>query len=224
MEHPTHRFASRSLLLLSILGMLTLPSICSAEIYKYVDKDGVMHFTNVPVKPNGTKLPSLATYVPKTVNFNSGTGSYAKFYTNRSLLPPSRGFTLDQCTYDPHIRVTCQRYGMDYNLVKAVIRAESAFNSQAISPKGAVGLMQLMPGTSKDLGVIDPRDPYQNIDGGVRYLREMLNRFNNDFVLALAAYNAGPESVQKYGGVPPYDETRTYVRRVMDYYYSRSGR
>jgi soluble lytic murein transglycosylase len=107
---------------------------------------------------------------------------------------------------------------MDHNLVKAVIRAESAFDMQAVSPKGAVGLMQLMPGTSRDLGVMNPYDPYQNLDGGVRYLRMMMDRFNNNVAFALAAYNAGPEAVQRHGGIPPYEETQTYVRKVLEFY------
>jgi len=215
-EHLASRFGSKVIVLLVLSGLLVFPSICRTEIYKYVDKDGVMHFTNVPVTPNYRKLPSsLPAYVPKQANFNY-TYAYPRSYPNRALLHPRNG--IDQCAYDPHIRLACQRYGMDYNLVKAVIKAESAFDAQAVSPKGAKGLMQLMPGTSRDLGVLDPFDPYQNIDGGVRYLKDMLNRFNNDVILALAAYNAGPENVQKHGGVPPYDETQTYVQRVLDFY------
>jgi soluble lytic murein transglycosylase len=107
---------------------------------------------------------------------------------------------------------------MDFALIKAVIKAESAFNPRAVSRKGAQGLMQLMPDTARDLLVDDPFDPYDNLRGGVRYLRQMLDTFGGDVTLALAAYNAGPGAVQSSNAVPPYPETRTYVRRVMQYH------
>lgn len=109
---------------------------------------------------------------------------------------------------------TAQRYGVDPALVDAVIQAESGYDPQATSPAGAVGLMQLLPTTARGLGVLDPYDPVQNVEGGVRYLRSLLDRFG-DVQLALAAYNAGPGAVLRYGGVPPYPETRTYVQRVL---------
>jgi soluble lytic murein transglycosylase len=198
---------------LIFMCVVLLPVTGKADIYRYVDKDGVIHFTNVPTEPNYRKvpsLPSLPTYAAKRPAY------YGVARGRQSLTCPTG--PANQYAYDFHIQLVCQRYSLDRKLVKAVIRAESGYNAQAVSPKGAAGLMQLMPGTSRDLGVLDPFDPYQNIDGGARYLRAMLNRFGNDVILALAAYNAGPESVQKYGGVPPYDETQTYVQRVLDYY------
>lgn len=112
------------------------------------------------------------------------------------------------------VEQAARRYGLDPALVDAVVRAESGYDPQATSPAGAVGLMQLMPATARALGVADPYDPVQNVEGGVRYLRGLLDRFG-DVRLALAAYNAGPGAVVRFGGVPPYRETRAYVDRVL---------
>lgn len=115
------------------------------------------------------------------------------------------------------------RTGVSADLIAAVIRAESGFNPKAVSPVGAQGLMQLMPGTAAQLGVTDPFDPRQNVLGGAEYLREQLTRFGS-LEKAIAAYNAGPGAVQKYGGVPPYPETKSYVQRVLGYLRSPESR
>jgi soluble lytic murein transglycosylase-like protein len=200
-------------------SLLASESLSEAQMFRYVDKDGVLHFTNVPTLPNQVKTLTMPPYAANLMN-QTHTVTTRPFYI-RSVAPSCNPF--NQTLFEPHIRFACRQYGIDYNLVKAVINAESAFDPAAISPKGAMGLMQLMPGTSRDLGVMNPFDPTQNIDGGVRYLRFLMDRFNNNVVLALAAYNAGPEAVQKHNGVPPYQETRDYVQRVLDFYV-RSGR
>ena len=126
------------------------------------------------------------------------------------------GSTESVSAFDSAIKAAAQKYGLEPELLKAVARAESGLNPNAVSAAGAQGLMQLMPSTAAALGVSDPFDPEQSIEGGARYLRQQLDRFG-DISLALAAYNAGPGAVLKYGGMPPFRETRDYVRRVLSY-------
>lgn len=134
--------------------------------------------------------------------------SDSEWATTERPLPPQNAIR-------QHIQLAAARYGVDSNLVDAVAWQESRYNPRARSSAGAIGVMQLMPGTARQLGVRNPLDVEQNVTGGTAYLREQLERFGNNVPLALAAYNAGPGAVLKYGGIPPYRETQNYVRQIM---------
>jgi soluble lytic murein transglycosylase-like protein len=176
-----------------------------ADVFACRDSRGSISFTNAPAtsdcKPISPETSYQVTVRPITRSTNSS-------------------------SYDSDIWDIGVRYNIDPYLIKAVIRAESDFNSLAISRKGAQGLMQLMPQTASELRVLDPFDPRQNIDGGTRYLRQMLDTFQGNLLLSLAAYNAGPGAVMRANGVPAYPETVQYVTKVLKHYrgYRNQGR
>src|SRR6266700_2990873 len=142
----------------------------------------------------------------------------------QEIFVPATTMPLTQAPFGELIRSSSQKYGVDADLLFSVIAAESNFNSKAISRRGARGLMQLLPATAARLGVKDIFDPAQNIDAGTRYLRELMTRYQGDLVLTLAAYNAGPGAVQRYGRVPPYNETISYVRAIRKTYALRKSK
>jgi soluble lytic murein transglycosylase-like protein len=182
-------------LLIFVMAACWSVSPALAGPFRLIDEDGVIHLTDTP---NDTRYQALPGY--------TGTASgWLKVPENVQRAP----------AFAQEIRETAERYGVSHALVEAVIRAESAFNPWAVSAKGARGLMQLMPQTAYALGVRDSFNPRQNIDGGVRYLRYLLDRYPGNMAFALAAYNAGQGAVDYYRGIPPYAETQQYVKRIL---------
>jgi soluble lytic murein transglycosylase len=180
-----------------ILSFLLWPVVSGADIYRFVDGDGVVHYSNT--QPDGKF----------TLYLREGTKAGPR--APASSLPSESWMT-------GYVDRVSRANDLPPALIHAIIKAESNGQRKAVSPKGAKGVMQLMPFTSKRMRVIDPFDPIENIEGGVRYVKELLVSFEGDLINTIAAYNAGPAAVRKYGGVPPYQETRLYVRRVMDLY------
>jgi soluble lytic murein transglycosylase-like protein len=191
--------------LVVLLALLWVPleARASEGIYRYVEQDGTIIYTNVP-PPGSQRAKRL-----------KGTFTQAQ-----PPAAPVRGRASAPTDLEPYIQAAAKRYRIPAPLVRAVMQAESNFDPNAVSPKGACGLMQLMPKTAAEMYVKDIFDQKENIEGGVRYLRVLANTFDGDMVKMIAAYNAGPEAVRKYGGsVPPYQETQGYVRKVLQLYY-----
>jgi len=181
-----------------VLALLGPTTTAFADVYAYKDKNGVVTFTNVPTHGGFRRvLRDSNRPVPSAASFNA--------------------------SYDSLIRTASGRYDIDADLIRAVIKTESDFNATARSHKGAMGLMQLMPDTARLHNVVDAYDPVENVEGGVRHLRMLLDRYQGKLELSLAAYNAGSGAVEKHRGIPPFAETREYVRRVLRFYDSYRG-
>ncbi len=183
--------------LLAMTFMYSTP--CFADIYTYEDSKGIVYFTDT--------RPSK-----ETIKKVKGFRVFEK--TGRAKIV----FNLSESELESIINWASKKHGLEKSLIKAVIKAESNFNPQAVSKKGAVGLMQLMPKTAYSMGVDNIRDPWLNVEAGCKYLKKMIDRFEGDLELSLAAYNAGPTAVSKYDGIPPYKETINYVQKVIRYY------
>jgi soluble lytic murein transglycosylase-like protein len=190
----------------TVIFILSVASVCPGDIYKYVDPEGVIHLTNVPTEHN---VPYVLVMKEKRV-----------IIPTKEEIAGNNHLTKEEISaYDDLIVKTSDKYRVDAALVKAIIKAESNFNHRAVSPVGARGLMQLMPATAASLQVEDSFHPEKNIEGGVRYLRYLMNLFNGNLPLVLAAYNSGENTVLRYKNrIPPYQETQTYVRRVLGYF------
>ncbi len=201
------------------LALLPALLLCSeaaqADIYRAVDRDGRIVFTDV--RPTAGRWERL--YATKTAPVRAQPAPDARRFVSNNGSPRFVMNSGSASLYAHHIQAAAAANNIDPALIRAVISAESGYNPYAVSRTGAVGLMQLMPQTASRYNVANSRDPEQNIHGGARYLRDLLAMFNNDKRLALAAYNAGEQAVMKYGNrIPPFRETVAYVPKVLQYY------
>lgn len=177
-------------ILIAALFLFVAVTVVQADIYMFIDSEGVLHFTNAP------------------------TSSQYKLYIKERPKP-----AVATKKYDGIIQEASNTFGLSFSLLKAMIKVESNFDSRAISKKGALGLMQIMPQNLRAFNIQEPYDPKDNIMGGARYFKSLIERFEGKLPLALAAYNAGPTIVDKYRKIPPIKETEDYVKRVMKYFY-----
>ncbi len=198
----THK--PKASLIIAIWLVVAVPVAAHAEIYAYRKSDGTLLFTDRPQQSLGYKL--IRRRGQPAANDQPCRGLRRSDLEARYL------------RYHASIKATSARHGIPLSLAKAVIAVESCFDHQAVSKAGAMGLMQLMPSTAAAMGVSDPFAPEQNIRGGIAYLAKMLATFSGDVSLALAAYNAGPNAVHRYRGIPPYPETKAYVERILQNY------
>ena len=201
MKYVLHR-AGWLAVVLVFAGFSCMQS-ASAEMYKFTDKDGIVHYTNI--RPTGQKNVTTFSFPCYASDPRCNQLDWERIPLNRKA-------------YANEIQAVAEVFEVDGSLIRAIIHAESAYHADALSPRGAQGLMQLMPVTQKELEVVDVFDPLSNIEGGTLYLSRLLNQFDQSVDLAAAAYNAGPGAVREHGGIPPYKETREYVRRVKILY------
>ena len=165
----------------------------NADIYMFIDSEGILHFTNMPSSPK------------------------YKIFVKEYPAKPKKIFTTNK--YDDLIKKASKKHGLSFSLIKAIIKAESDFDPNAVSKAGAMGLMQIMPKNITAFNINNPFNPSENIMGGAGYFKKMLKCFDGDIHLALAAYNAGPSTVIRYRNIPPFEETENFIDRVMKYYY-----
>jgi soluble lytic murein transglycosylase-like protein len=204
-----------------MLVLLGSPLTGVGDVYKYVDANGKICFTDSPLQGSDYRL-EWKRAAKKVVTENSGRlialGRHKFPIPAKKLAIPPKRLAVRRSRYASLIERAARQFSLHPELLHAVIRAESAYNPSAVSPAGAVGLMQLMPATAARYGVSDIYDPAENIRGGAKYLRFLLDMFEHDLRLALAGYNAGENAVLKYGKqIPPYPETQQYVRKVMQF-------
>lgn len=212
-------------LLFSFITLLSIQSFVIADIKQIKNSDGTVEFSNIS-KSKSTQKQTLIYKYPQSGNITVFTDQKPTHISNYEVIrfdcfacnPNStinwNKVKLNLTSFVDTVNRAAQRHNVDPALVRAVIHAESAFNVKAISHAGAQGLMQLMPATAKELGVTNSLNAKQNINGGAKYIAQLLHTFNGDIKLATAAYNAGPNAVKKYHGIPPYQETEVYVERV----------
>ena len=201
-------------ILFLLFAALVLPLTSEATMYAYLDANGNRHYVDIPDRREKMKI--LAS---KLNGHGSRRPVTKETYATIQIVP-----MVDNATLDGYINAAATEHNVDPQLVKAVIKTESNFDPVAVSPKGALGLMQLMPGTAKDMQVSNPLNPQENIHGGTKYLRQMLTTFNGDLRLSLAAYNAGPARVTPEGMTVYIPETQQYVARVLDNYKLLTGK